>query len=102
MLKTTILSVMKYFMLHNTVLETKRGHRYAVTVPILQGAQLTEFINDNLTPSQIRAIRSSYPANKHDTELEAFAAASAYTAEEIDESIPPGVRHDRPCYCCNL
>ena len=47
-----------------------------------QGAQLTEFINDNLTPSQIRAIRSSYPANKHATELEAFAA-SAYTAEEI-------------------
>ena len=60
----------------------KRGHRYAV-VPILQGAQLTKFINDNLTPSQIRAIRSSYPANKHATELEAFAAASAYTAEEI-------------------
>ena len=60
----------------------KRGQRYAV-VPILQGAQLTEFINDNLTPRQISAIRSSYPANKHATELEAFAAASAYTAEEI-------------------
>ena len=60
----------------------KRGQRYAV-VPILNGAQLTEFINDNLTPRQISAIRSSYPANKHATELEAFAAANAYSAEEI-------------------
>ena len=61
----------------------KRGHRYGV-VPILQGSKLTKFINDNLTPGQISRIRSSYPANKHATELEAFAAANAYSAEEIE------------------
>ena len=61
----------------------KRGQRYGV-VPILQGTQLTEFINNSLTPGQINRIRSSYPANKHATELEAFAAANVYTAAQIE------------------
>ena len=61
----------------------KRGQRYGV-VPILRGTQLTEFINNSLTPSQINLIRSYYPSNKHATELEAFAAANVYTAAEIE------------------
>jgi hypothetical protein len=60
----------------------KRGYGNTV-VPILRGNRLTHFVNQNLTPTQIRRIRSSYPHHKHATELEAFAASNAYSAREI-------------------
>ena len=61
----------------------KRGRRHTL-VPILNGKQLSNFITDSLTQREIDGIRKTYPASKHPTELEAFAAAKVYTAAEIN------------------
>ena len=60
----------------------KRGYGYHIQ-PILGGDKLTAFLNEHLTPQQIESIKGMYPEARHLTELEAFAASTAYTAEEI-------------------
>lgn len=42
-----------------------------------------QFVQTNLSNSTIERIRSVYPTHQHGAELEAFAAARAYTANEI-------------------
>ena len=51
--------------------------------PILRGAELNNFVTSVLTDEQIIRIKSIYPKEKHLTELEAFAAAAHYSAEQM-------------------
>ena len=60
----------------------KTGRPYGIR-PILEGDSLTQFVEANLTSEQIIAIKSAYPKGKWLTELEAFAAAEAYNADQI-------------------
>jgi len=51
--------------------------------PILRGAELNNFVTSVLTDEQIVRIKNIYPKEKHLTELEAFAAAAHYSAEQM-------------------
>lgn len=53
-------------------------------VPILQGDALNRFIRANLDERTILQITSHYPKHHHAVELEAFAAANAYTAKQVE------------------
>ena len=58
------------------------GRPYGIR-PILEGPRLTEFVETVLTSQEIIQIKSAYPKDKWLTELEAFAAAKVYTADQI-------------------
>ena len=60
----------------------RTGRRYGIR-PILEGPRLTEFVETVLTSQEIIQIKSAYPKEKWLTELEAFAAAQAYNADQI-------------------
>ena len=60
----------------------KSGQTYGLR-PILRGDQLNTFVTTALTNSEIVEIKSNYPKEKWLTELEAFAAAKIYTANQI-------------------
>ena len=55
--------------------------------PILTGAALNNFVRTHLSQEMIVWIKSTYPSQKHLTELEAFAAAKAYTAAEVSHIV---------------
>ena len=64
----------------------RSGYSHGIR-PILQGAQLTEFVTTVLTPEEIVSIKSAYPKDKWLTELEAFAGAKLYTAAQIQSIV---------------
>ena len=51
--------------------------------PLLRGTALNTFVKSVLTDDQIIRIKSVYPRDKHLIELEAFAAARHYSAEQV-------------------
>ena len=55
--------------------------------PILRGAELDRFVRTHLSDEKIVWIKSVYPAQKHLTELEAFAGAEAYTAAQVQSIV---------------
>ena len=61
---------------------TKRGRPFE---PIASRADLDPFVRSQLTDSQIVAIKNNYPKDAWFTEMEAFAAAEAYTADQLSQ-----------------
>ena len=53
--------------------------------PIASISDLSTFVSSQLTDEHITRIKSSYPKDRWMTELEAFAAAEAYTAEQMSQ-----------------
>ena len=51
--------------------------------PVARPGDLSAFVRSQLTDEHIIRIKSVYPRHQHLTELEAFAAAEAYTAAEM-------------------
>ena len=64
----------------------REGRPYGIR-PILQGAELNQFVTSVLSPEQIIRIKSVYPKDKHLTELEAFAAAQHYSSAEVQSIV---------------
>ena len=64
----------------------REGRPYGIR-PILRGAELNEFVTTVLSENQIVGIKSAYPKEKWQTELEAFAAAELYTAAQMQNIV---------------
>jgi len=55
--------------------------------PVFTGNQFKEFVTSSLSQDRINFILRSYPAHKHDTELEAFAVAEVVDASAIANAV---------------
>jgi len=62
----------------------KRGSTF---LPVASSEDLMPFVESQLTPGHISRIKRSYPKDAWLTEFEAFAAAEAYTAEQMSELV---------------
>ena len=62
---------------------TKRRSTSALLEPILTGAGLRSFVSNTLSDREIIDIKSHYPRNRWNTEMEATAAAKRYTAYQM-------------------
>ena len=51
--------------------------------PILTGQAFRSFVLNSLPPQKIVEIKSNYPRDRWNVEMEAFAAASVYSADQI-------------------
>lgn len=75
----------------------REGRRGGIRT-ILKGAALKEFYTNVLTPREIQQIKSIYPRQKWDTELEAFAGAKLYTADQITHIVSSWCGSWSNCY----
>ena len=66
--------------LQHCVTEKRGGHGLQ---SILRGQELDRFVTSSLSEKQIVDIKSAYPKHHWLTELEAFAGARVYTADQI-------------------